>query len=539
MPEVARDNPQFEELVLERESWIRRERLDPYNHGYTPDHWLLADEVARKEGLNELMISGGNRAGKTHWAARTVTRLMTATSGMNVLCCHTSHSTSVTVQQPAVYNWLPLALRVTKKGKVHYLNYSYKNGFTDSSFVLPNASRCDFLNYTQSDAVLEGREIDLIWCDELVPQAWIDTLRFRLITRRGLLIVTQTPIEGTATVWRDFTAGGKIRQWGNAPLLGNRRAYPEWPAGKTPRVLQGRRQGSWTVFFYTSDNPYSPYDELLSRIDQAPVPTILTRAYGWATEQAGRAFPRFNPLVHMLPLEKIPTGGSLYQFIDPAGARNYFCIWVRVYEGGRAIVVREFPDQLGYGEWVLPSDKPDGKPGPAQTASAGRSVGGYRQLWREIETELPGRPSGLRANEPEPVVVRYIDPLAGGTPALSEEGGTTLIDLFAMEGETGFKMADEPVGLVPAPKVLPDMRIGEVNNLLSYNAQEPLTPVNEPKLYIAETCANLAYVLAEYTGQDGMKGAGKDPADCVGMFACSPTEYVGGRGLEVVGGGSY
>jgi phage terminase large subunit-like protein len=539
VPLIPEDHPDFEVLFAERERWVRAERADPYNFGYTPPHWKLADEVLSRDGLSELMISGGNRAGKTHWAARTCTRLLVSAPNLNVLCCHTSHSSSVTVQQPAIYNWLPNELKVTRKGRVGYLNYSRKNGFTDGSFILSNGSRCDFLNYTQSDQVLEGREIDLIWCDELVPQSWVETLRFRLVTRRGIMLVTQTPLEGVAAVWRDFTAGGVVEQWMDAPLLGGREAMPGWQKGKVPRVIKGRRSGVYTVFFATQDNPYNPYDSMMQKLETAPIPTILTRAYGWATEQAGRAFPRFNATAHVIPDDKVPVGGTLYQIVDPAGARNYFCIWVRVYEDGRAVVVREFPDLGGYGEWVLPGNKPDGKAGPAQTASAGRSVGGYRRLFREIEMELPGRPAGLAEGEPEPVMVRWVDPNAGGTPALSDEGGTTLIDLFAMDGETGEDLADEPMALTPSPKLPVDARIGAVNDLLAYNSMEPISPVNQPRLYIAEGCANLAYVLAEYTGLDGLKGAGKDPADCIGMFAVSPCEHVGRGGMEMIGGGTY
>ena len=540
VPLIPEDHPEYAKLYAEREAWIRAERTDPYNFGYAPGHWQMADEVLRRDGLTELMVSGGNRAGKTHWAARTVVKLLATVANLNVLCCHTSHSSSVTVQQPAVYHWLPNELKTTRKGRIHYLNYSRKNGFTDAAFILPNGSRCDFLNYTQSDAVLEGREIDLIWCDELVPQSWVETLRFRLVTRKGILLVTQTPLEGVAAVWKDFTAGGITEKWMDAPLLNGREAMPGWPKGKVPRLIRGRRKGSFTIFFSTQDNPYNPYDAMEARLESAPVPTVLTRAYGWATEQGGRAFPRFNGQVHVIPDEKVPPGGTLYQVVDPAGARNYFCIWVRVYDDGRAVVVREFPDMGSYGEWVLPGNKPDGKPGPAQTASAGRSVGAYRRLFREIECDLPGRPAGLSEGEPEPVMVRWVDPLAGGTPALSSEGGTTLVDLFAMEGETGEAYADEPMALTPCPKVLPDVRIGAVNDLLSWNGQAEMSAINQPRLYVAECCGNLAYVMAEYTGQDGMRGAGKDPADCIGMFAVSPSEHVDRvRGLQMVGGGCY
>ena len=210
---------------------------------------------------------------------------------------------------------------------------------------------------------------------------------------------------------------------------------------------------------------------------------------------------------------------------DPAGARNWFCLWLLAYEDGKRIVVREFPDFSNYGEWVLPSEKPDGKAGPAQTLDAGRSISEYRNLFRTIEAELGyGEP-----------VMRLIDPKAGGSPALSEQGGTTLIDLLA-ESENPL---DEPMAFVPAPGVPVDQRTSAINSLLSYDATQPLTPLNEPDLYITKDCANLTYALSEHTGRDGQKGASKDPIDCLGMLLVSGLAYVGKGGFDSRGGGGY
>ena len=39
--------------------------------------------------------------------------------------------------------------------------------------------------HMQDVRVLEGYEFDGVWCDELVPQEFIDALEYRLVTRRG------------------------------------------------------------------------------------------------------------------------------------------------------------------------------------------------------------------------------------------------------------------------------------------------------------------------------------------------------------------
>jgi len=509
-------------LKRDREMLITLQKADPWRHGYVPPHWEMADKNWLE--CKEMLISGGNRAGKTLWAGREIIKTLVAKENANAICCHTSRDTSVEIQQPAIYHFLPPELRATKKSRVAYLNYSRKNGFTDRSFILPNGSRCSFLNYTQDIATIEGREADIIWCDELVPQSWIDTLRPRLWTRKGKLLVTQTPLEGVASVYKEFTAGGKIIEWGDADLLEGRQAFPTWPAGKAPKVMIGMNPQRRTVWFFSADNPFNPYSEVKEKLTGAPTGQILTRAYGWATDTTGKAFTRFNPQVHCIPREKIPPGGSTYMIIDPAGRRNWFILWANFYEDGKIVVIKEFPDFRNHGEWALSGDKPDGKKGPAQMAGAGKGFPEWRQVFRDVESELG-------CGEP---VARLIDPKAGGTPSLSLEGGTTLIDLLATDSDH-----DTGMYVIPAPGVVVDQRSSAINDALAYDATKPLSTVNEPRLYIVDDCDNLIWCLAEHTGMDGDKGASKDPIDCLGMLLTSSLEYVGSGGFSTVGGGSY
>jgi len=522
LEKIGADWADARQLKEDRAKLVVLEKADPWRYGYQPPHWQIADE--RYAGCSEMLLSGGNRAGKTLWAARKVVEALLSGENRNVLCCHTSSATSITVQQPAIYQYLPVELKGTKKGKIHYLNYSRKNGFTDGSFILPNGSRCDFLNYTQNEHSIEGREADLVWCDELVPQLWVDTLRFRLVTRRGKLIVTQTPLEGVASVYKEFSAGGRVVRWDDAELLSGKAGLVGWPTGKAPRVVECMSKSRVMVFFFTSDNPYSPYDEIKAKLKEAPVGQILVRAYGWATDSIGKAFARFRADVHVIKRDAIPKGGTLYMVTDPAGARNWFCLWALVYADGKMVVVREFPDLYGYGEWFLPSDKADGKVGPAQTVGAGRGTYEYRELFRTMEEDI-GR------GEP---MMRLIDPKAGGTPALSEQGGTTLIDMLAEDG-----FGDAGMSFVPAPGVPVDQRMAAINSALSFDGSKPLTPINEPKLYIVDDCQNLIMSLSEHVGSDGQKGASKDPIDCLGMLLTSRLEHVGPNGMQTVGGGSY
>jgi hypothetical protein len=95
------------------------------------------------------------------------------------------------------------------------------------------------------------------------------------------------------------------------------------------------------------------------------------------------------------------------------------------------------------------------------------------------------------------------------------------------------------MAFIPAPGVPVDQRTSAINSLLSYDATQPLTPLNEPSLYITDNCANLVYALSEHTGRDGQKGCTKDPIDCLGMLLVSGLAFVGHGGFDCRGGGGY
>ena len=137
---------------------------------------------------------GGNRAGKTEWAAKKVMQILTSKPDARVWCLHTTSQSSIQMQQNVIWKYMPAELKTAKKTKITNISYSQKNGFSDNTFILPNKSQCFFMNYAQDKKVIEGGEVDFIWCDELVPLDWVETLRYRIVTRRGKMGVTFTPV---------------------------------------------------------------------------------------------------------------------------------------------------------------------------------------------------------------------------------------------------------------------------------------------------------------------------------------------------------
>jgi len=68
---------------------------------------------------------------------------------------------------------------------------------------------------------------------------------------------------------------------------------------------------------------------------------------------------------------------------------------------------------------------------------------------------------------------------------------------------------------------------------LAFDINEPLSPLNQPKLYITENCKNLIYCLREWTGHDGDKGATKDPIDCLRYLVVMQPEHIDDKSIPI------
>lgn len=501
-----------------REEKIVAEKQDPYRHGYEPFHWAAADELLTHH--QELCVLGGNRAGKTEWAAKRIVAAMVNAPNARVWCLHTTSQSSIQMQQNVIWKYIPPEFKGLKKGRVTNIQYSQKNGFSDGTFIFPNGSQCYFMNYAQEKRVIEGGECDIIWCDELVPLDWIETLRYRVVTRRGKLIVTFTPISGYTNVVKEYISGCKVLESRVAPILDQKVQHtPGCPLGHMPYRAKSRGKDAGVIWFHSQFNPYNPFDELCRTLEGKTQYEKKIRAYGWADGLAGAQFPRFGDL-NEIDADKIPAKGTNYMVVDPAGARNWFILWLRAVGSGestRWYVYREWPD-VSFGEWALPDSKLDGKAGPAQRAGGGRGINEYKELIRTLEGE-------------EEMEERYIDPRAGATQAASKEGGTSLIELLDSD--------PDPMYFAQAAGVRIDEGVAIINDALAHDPGQPLSILNEPKLYVSKACDNLIYSLREWTGADGEKGASKDPIDCLRYLAVMQPEQYDEQSFKCKGGGSY
>jgi hypothetical protein len=514
------------QFITLREEGIRKELEDPFRYGFHLKSWELAD--AQWAEVRELLILGGNRSGKTEYAARKVNEVLAGGDGKRVWCLHSSSQSSVALQQPYVWKYLPQEWRaVGKKGVVTNISYTQKNGFSENTFVCPNGSQCWFLNYCQDWTVFEGGECDLIWCDELVPLDLLKTLRFRLITRGGLLLVTFTPIEGYTPTIKEYLTGAVTLQDAPAELL-VRAAGEDGAATELERVplLQEAKNTSKRtriVYFHTAHNPFGGYENLRKELERASREDILCRAYGVPVKAIAGRFPKFTDgLPHVVAPGVVPEVGTNYHIVDPCSGRNWFMIWVRVDVRGRMFVYREWPsprkyiDGVGYpGQWTVSGKKADGERGPAQ-----RGFGfGLNRYKEEID----------RLEAGERIMERMMDSRYANSSTVGKELVTTLIEECAEVG----------LDFVPAPGEHIDEGVELINDWLDFDHGKPLDAMNEPRLLISAECENLIWALKEWTGADGRHGACKDPVDCLRYAVLGDLQFLEGDILKVKEGGSY
>lgn len=590
-----------EELIdylLERDVVIRDMLEDPLHKGHEPATWRILDalmgfpwteetpekktwarEVRRKllrqeDPLRVLLLNGGNRGGKSEWAASRVMRILLSRSGRRAWCFHQDATMSREYQQPLLYKYLPPELRTEKgvKRNPTYIAYKQQTGFSEDHFVLPNYGDCSFRNYEQDAKKIQGGELDVVWCDELVPASWVKELKARVATRQGWLLVTFTPISGYSPTVKMFLDVGRttvesigftLPKDGGAPLpelalagedpmkwlVGEGMdSQPPVPAGReferVKRVMccpADRKQG--VFFFHSFDNAFGNPAELYALYKNESASGQKMRFYGEATKQAA-AMLKFNPLVHVIPDDKIPSAGTDYHIVDPCSGRNWAMLWARVNRapiGKRYYLRREWPCPGVYvpgvgdmGLWAEPGEKADGDRGPAQvTLRWGHDrykqeimrLEGRRDWEEPVKAENQGAPTSdedpdlqpdpIRLNRPrrpdegEDIYERIMDSRFGAAPNQTREGTTTLLEECDAIG----------LNFVPASGSGTDDEKVQwtylINDLLSYDEKKPISSLNQPRLYVAESCKNLIFALQNWTGLDGKHGACKDFVDLV------------------------
>lgn len=573
-----------------REKLIAQERHDPLHWGWeappiaimralyagTYKPGMIGTPAAgvdreKTHKATDLLAMAGNRGGKSNFGGKFVMQTLTSAPSKLVRCWSQNEERSITEQQRLVNFHMPPAYRGKKKvGNVGKISWSQATGFSERTFVLPlpagtplnvPGSQCLFMTYHQwrgDKTVAEGGEADLIWCDEEVPGELLDTLRFRTGQRRMLLLVTFTPLQGYTEAVGHYLEAAEILEtvparrivwdwwqqtwaWGDWILPSDQVLVKGCPPGHVPMVLKSATRERYAVVFGTCWNPYVPLDEVLRKVEAAPLEVKLTRLFGWPTRRANKAFERFGA-AHIVPAERVPKASEMdiYLFADPAGDRNWFMLWLGVDAAGTVWAIAEWPD-ASMGEWALPGDKPDGKEGPAQHCGGGKCFDDYKRIIHTVEGWVYDE-AGAMKQGPNAWQVRdrRMDPRPAGTSVPSDSEQRTYLHFMDEPVLSNGKEIVPGVNFIAAPGCEVDEGKSYINDMLlrGWDETAPVTPLNCPKFYVSEACPNLIWSLKTWTGLDGQKGKSKDPIDCLKWAAKlkiwenipGVVEVTGGRG---------
>jgi phage terminase large subunit-like protein len=531
------------EYLETRKEQIEEAERDPLYQGYTPAVWDTVDwhikDLRSKypKGVIKIIIFGGHRSSKTRKASNYVNDQLVRKAGSRWWCCDSTEAQSRANQMRLMWEQFPPAWKNLDRDQTTDIRYSQADGFSKNLFVCPNKSEVAFKFYSMDLESLPGPELDGVWADELIPLDWIHFLGFRCANRNGIIIVTFCPEFGWNETFGYFYEGAQVIEETDAPLLprhdeaGRMIGYT-----RVPRVMQCQDPTARIVFFHTSDNPYGNYEALVQELKsrQAGESEIAIRAYGLCTRSRNAAFPMFSKRAHVITPEQLALilkeypRAERFHLVDPCDGRMWFMIWVVCPRPDKWIIYREFPShghKAAYiegvgmpGPWALQGEALDGVKGPAQD-SKGFSLERYKE---EIEKRDAG----------ENVLARYIDSRYASSPRTV---ATTVTNLQEQLVEVGIDF----IPMVPGKGRIiggenNDGSVDLINSALSYDLETEIgkwsskhARLNEPQLLVVDTCPNVIDALEYWTGEDGQKGARKDPIDCIrGMFL-SAINFVG------------
>jgi phage terminase large subunit-like protein len=322
---------------------------------------------------------------------------------------------------------------------------------------------------------------------------------------------------------------------------------------KVERVMKCADPSRAIVNFHSSDNPFGNPLEVYRLIATKSTAYKRERFYGIANKTVSSKFPNFDA-VHIVKPDAIPKLRTNRMLLDPAGGRAFFMLWIAATPIGH-FVYREWPGNyeipgIGVpGPWALPGGgtingrrRYDGKVGPGQKDPGWGFIQYKLEIARNERWVQHGQQpkNGMNqrdwniamsaeAGAGERILERIIDSRPASTERMENDRKTTVLTSF------------EEIGLVfrPAPGDDIDEGVIDINDALAWDAEQPRTEINQPKLYVSDECVNLIFAMRKWTGADGQKGATKDPIDLLRYYFRDGCDYIDPRMLQSEGGGHY
>jgi len=331
---------------------------------------------------------------------------------------------------PAIESFIPPAIK-------DHPDYSLKRGAygVPVSLEMPRhlstgGAKLQFGSGDQSPMAYEARKFTFAAIDEPPKKPIFNAVWRGLTDHYGDIWFTMTPIGPNAPwVYNEFISSGRedvicVHGSGTENLYISREAHKEFieGGGFTEDEKKARRDGSWSFLSH-------------------------------------RAFPSFDPAVHIVPDYEIPHGWQRGLVIDPAHRRPFALLWAAFGPDNEVVVYREWPKVEHH-----------------KLRSSEYTVADYAQLIREAEVG-------------ERIDFRALDPRFGAAkPTLKGERYTSIQEDFA---KFNFYFDCQLEGTERE-----EIGLERIRGLLRHDTSRPLCPMNVPKLRIFASCINTVNCLA-------------------------------------------
>lgn len=172
-----------------------------------------------------------------------------------------------------------------------------------------------------------------------------------------------------------------------------------------------------------------------------------------------RAFPQFDPAVHIVPAETpVPMNVVIGVACDPAHRRPFFFVWGAWTPGDELLIFDEWPHE-----------------DHSKMTTSPYTVPAYARIVRSMERRTPD--------------YRCLDPRFGSaSPTIKGERHTSIQEDFAKEGmhwDCRIEGTErEEIGME------------KLRQMLSWDKEAPLSPTNRPSLRVRASCINTINALA-------------------------------------------
>lgn len=335
---------------------------------------------------------------------------------------------------PELKFWFPEGRYTASKG----------NKTFESVWTTDTGWEFDVMTYEQDPREFEGVTLGFAWCDEPPPEPIFKAMVSRM-RKGGLIIVTATPLAGSAYLYDAFAKGNyevevKSEETGITTKFTRKVAYIE--AGIESACKEHGVRG------------HLEHEHIMNIIAEYSEEEKQARIYGKFQHLVGLVFKRWNRNIHVIrPFDINDRDYVVWEMIDPHPRTPDAILWVAIDEKGRKFVV----DELFI-----------------------KCQGGVEELAQRIKNKA----SQFR------VVKRIADPSAFITNQ-HDLDGKSLAE----------RLSDLGLTYEPATKTR-EQSDRRIEDALAYTKLDTGEMIKAPEVYIFDTCNRLIFEMEHYRWQE-------------------------------------